>query len=37
MDEKGNITTTQIFNKEESGHLSDLKQPEQPIKPQEPK
>ncbi|HUP79359.1 MAG TPA: hypothetical protein VM260_12485 [Pirellula sp.] len=37
MDDKGNITTTQIFNKEESGNVGDLKKPEQPIKPQEPK
>jgi len=37
VDEKGNVTTTQIFTKQESGHVSDLKQPEKPIKPQEPK
>ena len=37
VDDKGNVTTTQIFNKEESGHVSDLKQPEKPIKPQNPK
>ena len=37
VDDKGNVTTTQLFNKEESGHVSDLKQPEKPIKPQNPK
>jgi len=37
MDDKGNVTTTQVFTKQESGHVSDLKQPEKPIKPQEPK
>jgi RHS repeat-associated protein len=37
VDNKGNITTIQIFNKEESGHISDLKKPETPIKPQNPK
>jgi RHS repeat-associated protein len=37
VDDKGNVTTTQVFTKQESGHVSDLKQPEKPIKPQEPK
>jgi hypothetical protein len=37
VDDKGNVTTTQVFTKQESGHISDLKQPEKPIKPQEPK
>lgn len=37
MDGKGNVTTTQVFTKQESDHVSDLKQPENPIKPQEPK
>jgi hypothetical protein len=36
VDDKGNVTTTQVFTKQESGHVSDLKQPEKPIKPQEP-
>ena len=31
MDAKGNVTTTQIFVKTESGNLSDLKKPERPI------
>jgi len=37
VDDKGNVTTTQVFNKEESGNISDLKKPEKPIKPQAPK
>lgn len=36
MDDKGNITTTQIFTKHESGHSGDLKKPETPITPQNP-
>ncbi|HEY6250945.1 MAG TPA: hypothetical protein VI685_13375 [Candidatus Angelobacter sp.] len=37
VDDKGNVSTTLIYNKQESGHVSDLKQPEKPIKPQDPK
>ena len=31
MDAKGNVTTTQIFVKTESGYMSDLKKPEKPV------
>ncbi|HXM50583.1 MAG TPA: hypothetical protein VN956_22265 [Pyrinomonadaceae bacterium] len=31
MDAKGNVTTTQIFVKTESGYMSDLKKPERPV------
>ncbi len=36
VDSNGNITETQIFNKTESGNISDLKKDEKPIKEQEP-
>jgi hypothetical protein len=32
MDDKGNVTTTQVFVKTESGYPSDLKKPERPVK-----
>jgi hypothetical protein len=37
VDEEGRVTTTQILFKEESGNVSDLKGPEKPIDPENPK
>lgn len=37
MNDKGNITTTQILTKQESGDVDDLNKSEQPITAQTPK
>ena len=31
VDEKGNVTTTLVFSKKESGNMVDLNKPEKPI------
>jgi RHS repeat-associated protein len=37
VDEEGNVTTSRILFKEESGNVSDLKGPEKPIAPEDPR